>query len=292
MVSSSAARAEGFDRIPSSQPRTADPARNTTSATTTIPYLADRCTSAAISATSNATVITAVIPAGFSSAATRGKRQRTAIPAASGKATTRARLTMMSAGRTPAPPDPAKSRKTGPATSTVVTVDPMSTPADSAASPSAIAVVATDAISQGASPTVSSPSRSAPDGTICATAHDNAGSTVTPTSRAAASDRHATAIRPSAAGSIVSAVAKTSTASRTLIPWWLASHASGDCTSSPITAATSTVVSSGYPAMSDCTRDAIERLLKRRRGGTATLPLARKALLCRERLRARGRPDY
>src|SRR5262249_34294567 len=121
----------------------------------------------------------------------------------------------------------------------------------------AIAVVATDAISHGASPTVSSPSRSAPGGAIWATAHDRAGSTVIPASSATASDRHATATWASSAGSIVSAVASTSTASSTLIPRWPASQASGDWTTSPMTAAITTVVSSGYPATNDRTRETI-----------------------------------
>jgi putative hydrolases of HD superfamily len=165
---------------------------------------------------------------------------------------------MMPAGSTAAP-ETASSRKAGPATSTVVTVDPMSTPAASAASPPAMAVVATDAISQGASPIVASPSRSGPGGAICATAHDSAGNTVIPASNAAASDRHATTTRFSAAGSIVSAVANTSMASSTLIPSWRASHASGGWITSPSAAATTTMASSGYAPASERNREIMER---------------------------------
>jgi hypothetical protein len=152
---------------------------------------------------------------------------------------------MMPAGPTPGASAPASSRRIGPARTTVVSVEPISTPADSAASPPAIAVVATEAISHGASPTVSSPSRTGPGGVRCATAHDSRGSTVVPASRATTKDRHEAAIRPSAVGVIVTAVAKTRTASSTLIPWWSASQASGFWTSSPTAAAASTVVSSG-----------------------------------------------
>jgi hypothetical protein len=44
---------------------------------------------------------------------------------------------------------------------------------------------------------------------------------------------------------MVSAVANTRTASKTLIPSCEASHARGDCTVSPTTAATTTQISSG-----------------------------------------------
>ena len=140
---------------------------------------------------------------------------------------------------------PASSVRIGPATATAVTVEPMSTPADRAASPPAMAVVATEAISHGARPTIMTPSRSDPDATIRETAQDNAGSTVIPAASAASRDRHVVVRRRSAAGSIVTAVAKTRTASRMLIPWWPASQASGAGTDRPRTAAASTAISSG-----------------------------------------------
>ena len=124
-------------------------------------------------------------------------------------------------------------------------MEPISRPAATAASPPAIAVVATEAISHGARPTVSTPSRSGPAGTMRAAAQASAGSTVTPMASAASSGRQAAAARRSAAGSMVTAVAKTSTASRTLMPCLAASQASGRCTDSPMIAAASTAASSG-----------------------------------------------
>ena len=145
---------------------------------------------------------------------------------------------------------PASSARIGPAIATATTVEPISAPAAMAASPRAIAVVATDAISHGARPTVSTPFRSGPAGTMCATAHDKAGSTVAPMASATSRRCQALAARRSAAGSMVTAVAKTSTASSTLMPCLAASQASGRCTDSPMTAAASTAASSGYLASS------------------------------------------
>jgi len=150
---------------------------------------------------------------------------------------------MISPGRTLA--CPAASRRIGPAKQTVATVEPMSTPADRAASPPAIVVVATEAISHGARPTVSTPSRSGPAATSKDTAQDSAGSTVTPTASAASSERHTRRRRRSAAGEIVTAVAKTSTASSTSMPCRAASQASGGRTDRPTMAAASTAASSG-----------------------------------------------
>ena len=154
----------------------------------------------------------------------------------------------MSAGWTPA--CPASSVRIGPAAKIAMTVEPISTPAARAASPPAMAVVATEAISHGASPAVMTPSRSGPAGTTRETAHDSAGSTLIPTARAASSGRQAAARRRSAAGSIVTAVAKTRMASKTLMPWRAVSQANGGWTVRPMTAATSTAVSSGKPATS------------------------------------------
>ena len=75
----------------------------------------------------------------------------------------------------------------GAASSTVASVEPISTPAATAASPPARAVVATEAISHGARPVTRTPSRSGPAGTSQDTAHDRAGSTVTPRATARAS---------------------------------------------------------------------------------------------------------
>jgi len=83
------------------------------------------------------------------------------------------------------PAAPASSDRIGPARTTVARVEPMSTPAATAASPAASAVVATEAISHGARPTVSTPSRSGPGATRRAAAQDRAGRTVTPTATAA-----------------------------------------------------------------------------------------------------------
>ena len=79
----------------------------------------------------------------------------------------------------------------GPARATAATVEPISTPAASAASPPAIAVVATEAISQGARPTTRTPSRSGPAATIREAAQERAGSTVIPTMSTASSERQA-----------------------------------------------------------------------------------------------------
>src|SRR6185437_8433717 len=124
--------------------------------------------------------------------------------------------------------------------------DPISTPAATAASPTARAVVATDAISHGARPVTRTPSRSGPAGTRYATAQDRAGSTVTPARTAARMRGHAAAARRSARGSMVTAVANTRMISSALIPWRAASQASGRWTARPITAAASTAASSGY----------------------------------------------
>ena len=150
---------------------------------------------------------------------------------------------MMPPGDTPA--CPASRVRIGPARATAAIVDPISTPAETAASPPAIAVVATEAISHGASPTTSTPSRSDPAPTIRDTAQESAGSTVIPTTSATTSERQAVTRRRSAAGSIVTAVANTRIASSTLMPWWPASHASGRCTVRPTIAAASTAMSSG-----------------------------------------------
>ena len=222
-----------------------------------------------MSATRAATQASAAVSATVETRAVAGNRARSPMPAASGSATTSARLAMMPAGL--APERPASSRRTGPATITVVSVEPISTPADSAASPPAIAVVATEAISHGASPTASTPSRSGPAGATWEAAQDSSGSTVTPVTSAAARERHATAIRLRAAGSIVTAVASTSTASRALMPWWRASQASGDWTVSPIAAATTTAASSGYRASTGRIREmSIRRLEQRGRRDTVT----------------------
>jgi hypothetical protein len=126
---------------------------------------------------------------------------------------------MMPAGlRLALPAAPASSVRIGPASTTVARVEPISTPAAMAASPAASAVVATEAISQGASPTVSTPSRSGPGVTRRAAAQDRAGRTVTPIATATSRRRHAAAARRSAAGSIVTAVAKTRIASSTSMP--------------------------------------------------------------------------
>jgi hypothetical protein len=80
---------------------------------------------------------------------------------------------------------PASRGRIGPAAATVITVEPMSIPADRAASPAAMGVVATEAISHGARPMVMMPSRSDPAATTWETAQDSAGSTVIPAARAA-----------------------------------------------------------------------------------------------------------
>jgi hypothetical protein len=165
------------------------------------------------------------------------------MPAASGRATTTARFSIIPAGEKPA--CPASRVRIGAARTTVARVEPISTPAATAASPPARAVVATDAISHGARPATSTPSRSGPAGTRCATAQDRAGSTVTPVSTAARMRRHAAASRRSARGSIVTAVAKTRITSSTLMPSRAASQARGRCAHSPMTAAASTAASSG-----------------------------------------------
>ena len=103
----------------------------------------------------------------------------------------------------------------------------MRTPADKAASPLAMAVVATEAISHGASPTHITPSRSDPALTIRETSHDSAGRTVAPTIRVMSRGRHDAAARRRAAGSIVTAVENTRTISRALMPLCEVNQASG-----------------------------------------------------------------
>ncbi len=120
-------------------------------------------------------------------------KARAARPSASGSATTRARLATMLPGDTPA--WPASRVRIGPARATTATVEPISTPAETAAAPPAIAVVATEAISHGASPTTITPSRSDPAATSRETAQESAGSTVMPTASAASSERQACARR-------------------------------------------------------------------------------------------------
>ena len=166
------------------------------------------------------------------------------MPAASGTATTTARFAIRPAGEKLA--RPASRVRIGAASTTVARVEPISTPAATAASPPARAVVATDAISHGARPVTSTPSRSGPACTRRATAHDSAGSTVTPTRTAAATCRQAAARRRSACGSMVTAVAKTRTTSSALMPWRAASQARGRWTVRPMIAAARTAASSGY----------------------------------------------
>jgi hypothetical protein len=91
---------------------------------------------------------------------------------------------------------PASRVRTGPAIATAVTVVRIRIPAASAASPPAIAVVATEAISHGAMPTAITPSRSGP----AATTRDSACSTVTAAASAPASGRQVPARRRSAPG--------------------------------------------------------------------------------------------
>ena len=133
-------------------------------------------------------------------AASRAADARAARPTASGSATTRARLTMMPPGDTPA--RPASRVRIGPARATAATVEPISTPAATAASPPAIAVVATEAISHGARPTTSTPSRSDPAGTSRETAQESAGQHGDPDERArpAASARRSPRRRERGAG--------------------------------------------------------------------------------------------
>ncbi len=165
------------------------------------------------------------------------------MPTASGSATTRARFSITPPGEKPA--CPASRVRTGPARTTEARVEPISTPAATAASPAARLVVATDAISHGARPVTSTPSRSGPAGTRRATAQESAGSTVTPMRTATAMCRHAWARRRSACGSIVTAVATTRMTSSALMPWCRASQASGGRTHNPMTAAARTAASSG-----------------------------------------------
>ena len=133
----------------------------------------------------------------------------------------------------------------GPANATVARVEPMRTPVENAGSPSAIAVVATEAISQGASPATITPSRSEPAATNRDASHDKAGSTKIPTVTAANNGLHIRPSRRRAVGSIVSAVAKTKTASRTSIPWCVSNQARGDWRLRPKIEATSTQINSG-----------------------------------------------
>src|ERR1700728_3244568 len=109
-------------------------------------------------------------------------------PTTRGSTTTRARLVTIWPGCTCA--WPTSRERIGPATATVATVEPTRTPAESAASPPAMAVVATDAISHGARPTVSTPLRSDPAARTRDAAHARAGSTVTPAPTTTTRDRH------------------------------------------------------------------------------------------------------
>lgn len=152
---------------------------------------------------------------------------------------------------------------------TVTSVEPTRTPADSAASPLAMAVVATDAISQGASPMAITPSRSDPAATMREAAHDSAGRTVAPATRATTSGCQAADARRRASGLMVTAVANTSTARMALTPWCRTSHRRGDGAPSPTAAATSTVTSSGYPESTWRSRAVIQGQQVRRHDGRA-----------------------
>jgi len=249
VVSSSAAPTGRGDRAPRMRPTTAEPARNKASATATAPYEADGRTSAATRATSAATAAMAVreaarcAPSPARKRAVPGMRHRRTMPAASGRATTTVRFAMTPPGEKLA--WPASIVRIGAARTTVARVEPTSTPAATAASPPASAVVATEAISHGARPVTRTPSRSGPAGTRCATAQDSAGSTVIPVRTATATRRQDRARRRSAAGSIVTAVAKTRMTSSALMPWCAVSQASGCRAHRPAAAAATTAASSG-----------------------------------------------
>jgi hypothetical protein len=111
-------------------------------------------------------------------------------------------------------------KRIGPARLTVAAVEPIRTPAETAASPPAMAVVATEAISQGASPAAITPSRRDPADTSREAAHDKSGSTTMPMATDARRRLHVSRNRRSEAGSRFNAVAKTRMASKTSMPWW------------------------------------------------------------------------
>ncbi len=77
---------------------------------------------------------------------------------------------MMLAGSTLA--CPASRLRIGPARAIVARVEPIRIPAERAASPPAVAVVATEAISHGANPATMIPSRSEPAATSLDASHD------------------------------------------------------------------------------------------------------------------------
>src|SRR6202040_3040523 len=97
-----------------------------------------------------------------------------AMPAAIGAPTTRPRLERRGIRWTGPPPS---RRRPTPASATVTNVDPTSIPAAIALSPPARGGGATEAISAGARPTVSTPRRNAIVETIRETAQDRAGRT-------------------------------------------------------------------------------------------------------------------
>lgn len=132
----------------------------------------------------------------------------------------------------------------GPEATTLSTVEPMRSPPASTMLPPAMPVVAMEAISQGASPTVMIPSRSGPLGTRNPANQEIAGRTLMPTNRAITSGRHREGSCRSVRGSMLKPVENTRMARRMFTPWWRTTAASGACTVRPMTAATRTITSS------------------------------------------------
>ena len=112
----------------------------------------------------------------------------------------------------------ASAARIGPARATVSRVEPSRRPPASATSPPAMAVVAMEAISQGAKPMAATPSRRCPAVTRWAADHDSAGKTVMPAISATDRRRQADGSSLSVRGSIVSAVEKTRITKRMSIP--------------------------------------------------------------------------
>jgi hypothetical protein len=140
----------------------------------------------------------------------------------------------------------ASNARIGPARATVSTVEPMSTPPESATSPPAMAVVAMEAISHGANPMVVTPSRKWPATTRWATSHDSAGNTVMPAIAATVSGCQAAGSRRRLRASMLRAVENTKSTKKMSIPWWRSSHSSGARMVRPMIAATATITSSRY----------------------------------------------
>ena len=163
---------------------------------------------------------------------------RSATPAASGSATTTARLPSSPADDTDAWV-PSRDR-IGPAPSTVMIVDATRSTAHTAASPPAITHSATVATSAGATPTACMPARSCSLPISWLVAQASAGRVTVLTSRTTEIRRQALAASARSASRSDRPVAKTSTASAESMPFAADTARPGPGAATPAAAATST----------------------------------------------------